>query len=351
MAWLPTRPGLVILLAAVVLAVFAALRGPEIASDFITYQSWYYQRQTDASFIARPGILEALYFFLSDLFAAAGLSFRYFVFAMAAVATYLKMRVMLRFSRTAMAYCVALLSYLLWFYLLHDFTQIRAGIAVAIVFLAFQELMQGGRIRFALLVLAAAGFHSSALLFLALLLPYGGPAGRVIHFSLIALSVLFIVLSAFGISAGIALATRLESFDPRLQFYIAGAMAEDSAIANPFPVMGVITFLLVMSLSRICWAAIDGKDEHEPDAYALLLISRSVLIGVCFLETMWMVQAIALRLYEITAALLPILVAIVFSRKGWMLQKMLALLWMLGAAYVAIFRADGLVRPYMVFFQ
>ena len=55
------------------LAAFAALRGADVAADFVIYEEWYVGRSIDSGFIERPGYFEALYFLLSDLFLKAGI--------------------------------------------------------------------------------------------------------------------------------------------------------------------------------------------------------------------------------------------------------------------------------------
>lgn len=62
------------------------------------------------------------------------------------------------------------------------------------------------------------------------------------------------------------------------------------------------------------------------------------------------ISEFALRLFEFSIALLPILAVIIFSRSGWMLQKYLLLLWICVVYFIYIVRDEGLVQPYVLFF-
>jgi hypothetical protein len=337
---------------AAILASFAALRGSDVAADFTVYESWYFDPSESNGLLDRAGLFEAIYFFLNNIFMQIGLPFRVFVWILAFSAVSLKTWVLFSFSRSAQAFAVALLIYTFSLYPLHDFTQIRAGLAVAVLFLAFRQLVEGHRWHFVWLVLMAAGFHSSALVAVLLLLPSRGRVGAFTHVALILVTLMFILLAASGTSAGAALAQVLIPLDPRLDLYLSGEDGAESLVANPLSLMVLLPFALVLSLMPASFNSSETEASYQIRGnYAITLACRSIIFGLCFLESMWEFQTVALRLYELHMSLIPILAALVFSRRALLLPKALLLLWAAGAAYFFVFRDDAPVHPYMWLFS
>lgn len=54
-----------IIVCALILASFAALRGPDVAADFTVYESWYLHPSEGDGLLERAGLFEAIYFQLS----------------------------------------------------------------------------------------------------------------------------------------------------------------------------------------------------------------------------------------------------------------------------------------------
>lgn len=340
----------VCLLLAILLATFAAFRGPEVAFDFTVYRDWYAHRDEETGFLERPGYFESLYFVLNDVFSVAGMQFRFFIGFLAFFAVFIKTNVMLTFARNASAAGIGVLIYTFTFYLLHEFTQIRAGLAVAFIFLAIQALMHEKRAFFIFWILVAVGFHSSAIMAFTLLLPYHGSRVRWLDWALLGVTGMVYVLAALGMGLGLWLVDLLSAFDPRVALYISMAENGNSAAANPFSASAMLLLILVVCLMEV------GKNRHHrsglnaQDVKAIVLIRRSMLIGLSCLAVFSSVPELALRLFEINIALLPILVTIVFSREGWLLEKFLLLLWAFTLTAIYIGRDEGLVQPYLLFF-
>ena len=59
---------------------------------------------------------------------------------------------------------LALLTYISYYFLLHEFTQIRAGVAIGLVLLSIKPVLDRDPLRFAALVTIASLFHYSALI-------------------------------------------------------------------------------------------------------------------------------------------------------------------------------------------
>jgi hypothetical protein len=338
------------LLLAILLATFAAFRGPEVASDFLVYQDWYLHRDEETSFLERPGYFEALYFVLNDIFSVAGMQFRIFIGFLAFFAVFIKTNVLLSFARNAWAAGIGVLIYTLTFYLLHEFTQIRAGLAVAFIFLAFQALVHEKRTFFVFWVLVAIGFHSSAIMAFTLLLPYHGSHVRWLDWALLGVTGMVYVLAVLGMGLGVWLVDLLGAFDPRVALYISMAENGNSDAANPFSASAMLLLVLVVCLMEVGNNRQQSSGLDAPEVKVMVLVRRSILIGLSCLALFSPIPELALRLFEINIALLPILAAIVFSQQGWLLQKFLLLLWVCALTAIYIGREEGLVQPYVLFF-
>lgn len=334
---------------AVLMATFAALRGPDVASDFIVYEDWYVNRDLGNGFLERPGLFEAVYFLLNDFFVLIGIPFRFFIGFLAFTAVFMKTNVIVSFAKSGRAIGISVLIYAFTFYLLHDFTQIRAGLAIAFIFFAVRALVDGKRMYFVLLILLATGFHSSALMASLLLLPHRGSIARGIDWGLFLITGGVFLLAMRGVAIGAALVDVLTTFDPRIALYVSLAEGGQSEAANPFAVSALLLLALALSLAGIEFnrRLLDPLDEREE--LAIVLVRRSILIGLSCLVALSPIPEIAMRVFEINIALLPILAAIVFSHRGWLLQKSLLLLWTGAIFYVFIVRDEGLVRPYVFF--
>lgn len=340
-----------IIVGALILASFAALRGSDVAADFLVYQDWYSSRDLGSGFLERPGLFEAVYFLLNDFFEAGGIPFRGFVWFLAFIAVLMKIRVIVSFAKNGWSVGVSVLIYALTFYLLHDFTQVRAGLAIAFIFLAVRSLVNGNRTHFALFVLIATGFHSSALMAFLLLLPHRGSIARWIDWGLFVVTSSVILLAMRGVDIDTALVSMLTTFDPRVALYVSLSESGQSEAANSFPVSALLLLALALSLAGVQFNRSQVNLLGELDVHAIVLVRRSILIGVSCLVLLSAIPELAQRLFELNIALLPIVAAIFFSRSGWLLQKGLLLLWTGVSAYIFIFRDEGLVQPYVLFFS
>lgn len=340
-----------IIVCALILATFAALRGPDVAADFVTYQEWYSGRDLGNGFLARPGFFEAVYFLLNDVFAASGIPFRIFIWFLAFIAVLLKTNVIVSFAKSGWSVGISVLIYEFTFYLLHDFTQIRAGFAIAFIFLAVRSLVNGNRTHFALFVLLATGFHSSALMAFLLLLPHRGSFARWIDWSLFLVTGSVVLLAMRGVDIGTSLASMLTTFDPRVTLYVLLAESGESVASNPFSIPALLLVTLALSFTGIEFNRRQVNPLIEQEVHAIVLVRRSILIGLICLDSLSAIPELALRLFEFNIVLVPIIAAILFSRSGWLLQKGLLLLWTGAIGYVFIFRNGGLVQPYVLFFS
>lgn len=330
--------------AALFLGAFAALRAPEVASDFVNYEEWY-RLGLDETFLERPLYFESIYFGLSSAFSASGVPFRAFLFIVAVVSVYIKARVILKLSSTAAAAAIALLIFTLTFFLLHDFTQIRSGLAVALLYAALVARINERFGIFLLLVLLASGFHSSALFTLLFLAPDRGHLARVIDVLVLVLSLgLVFIVAMAATSLAERLADILARIEPRLSVYIELVGTPGAEAANPFSIPALLA--LGFALSLFLPYPNGDRSVAQSERSALVHVRRSILVGVACLVALAVFREIALRLYELAISFIPISVAIIFSRQGRLIPKLLVIVWCSATAYVYIFRDEGLVKPY-----
>lgn len=341
---------LVCTLISMMLATFAALRGPEVAADFSVYQDWYINRDLGNGFFERPGFFEAIYFFLNDFFEACAIPFRFFIWFLAFTAVLVKTNIIFYFSKNSWAFGIALLSYSFTFYLLHDFTQIRVGLAIALLFLAFYSLVERAYIKFLIFSLLALGFHSSALVAFLLLLPYRRKVAVWVDGCMIMFAVGSMFLAAYGISIDAHLADALSAFDPRINQYIMVAKQINAEVTDPFAIRALLLMAITLTLFFVKMNGRYVFEMDDKDVYAVILVRRSILIGLSCLFLFSPIPELAVRLFEINIALLPILVAIIFSHRGWLLQKILLALWVGSIFYAFVVIDRGLVKPYVFFF-
>jgi hypothetical protein len=348
-------------IAAAMLATFAAWRGPDVAADFPVYETWYTYRGQDTGFLERSAFLEAIYFLANDLFASAGVPFRGFLWMLAFLAVYLKFRVILSYCRQRTAVVVAVMVYCSTFYLLHEFTQVRAGLAIAVMFLGIRPLLAGDRIGFLLHLVLALGFHSSALIFLVLLLPLSGRVSRMIDVALTALVCVLFAFALRGIAPGTVLMELLAGFDARVALYVSFAEKAHAEAANPLSVPALLLFALAMSLvgvehrrsrpPRPGAEVSEARLAHEASARRVLhLVRRGLLFGLVFLIAFAPIKEVALRLFEIFAALLPLLAAVLFSMRRHHASKLLLIGWAAATGFIYMLREEGLVKSYVVYF-
>ncbi|WP_338415647.1 EpsG family protein [uncultured Sphaerotilus sp.] len=382
-------PGALSLVVGLVLATLAALRGPNVAADFTVYETWYTYRGDDAGFMERPLFLESIYFLLNDLFATSNLPFRAFVWVLGLFSVVLKLRAIMGFSQGAVAVAVGFLVYAFTFFLLHDFTQIRAGLAVAVVFCALPALLRDGNWPlFLLAIVVALGFHSSALIFFLILLPLQGRLARWIDGVLLGVTAVLFGLALRGVAPGALLMNLLAQADPRIALYVSVAESANAEAANPLSLPALVLFLLVISMLGMEWGprhalgarmsrwfqrllALRGGDSGDsapplsstapaalarPDplrvaqARMMRLARRCILFGLVFLIAFAPIKEVALRLFEINIALLPLLAACLFSYRGLWMPKTALMLWVAATGYVYILRDEGLVQSYALYF-
>lgn len=230
---------------AIVLIIFAGFRASGVDLDYVGYANWYDEAPTlddvihgDGSLVNRdPG-----YTLVCSIFKSLGLSFQVLILIMAFATVILRMAAIWKLSPAPL---LSVLFYFPYLFLLQEMTQIRAGMAAALFLCAIPLLAKRKYLAYVAIILLAAVFHYSALVFLGFLLlrsPEGNP-----RYYLIGV-VASVVLAMLGLTADFVFLRIAESgIDSRLSYYATEA-AQSMGTTNLFNSTSVPNLVLSIAL-------------------------------------------------------------------------------------------------------
>ena len=181
---------------------------------------------------------------------------------------------------------LAAVVYILFFYPIHEYTQIRAAIAIAFGFAAIHCLVERRWFFASFLTLLSIGFHSSAAVLVALgVLVVFVPRRISIIAILTGALLLFVILSVFTSNALIDLVSRI---NPLTFSYLDNLTdAENINLFSVSNIIGVISLFLMFSFK-----------EYNSDKYIYKFMLLS-LFGFVFLVLFDRSPVVALRLSEV----------------------------------------------------
>ena len=238
--------------------------------------------------------------------------------------------------------------YLFSDFLLHEFTQLRGGLAIAFFLLSLIALDRN-RTRY---FLTATGIglliHSSALLGLA-----AWPLSRPKRGRLDALLLITLFSVALARTAGAFslenLAAPLSAIDARLALYVQLASSGITEAAQPVSVRTGLIFLLILS----SYAALRRRDKHASNvasssshAGLMLTMLRLIVMGQIALFLFADVKEAAVRIMEFWMACLPLYAAMLAQTPGMRLPRAMLWLWLAATFANFVFRTPSLVAPY-----
>jgi uncharacterized protein (DUF983 family) len=344
-------PAWVLVPIAGLLALFAALRGPDIASDFLEYQEWYRLGSNADSMLERPPVVESLFLGLMAGSEALGLPFRVFLWGIALVAIAVKLLCIHRVALTPLALWSGACCYLFSGYLLHEFTQLRAGLAVAGFMLSLLALREGKTAAFLVVTLLGTLVHASALLGL-VAWPLARWRHRAIDWTL-GLSLALVASARIGGALSLEdFVTPLSALDPRLALYAHLAGSGITEAADPVSVRTGLMLLLIVagyaalrSLRR-CEVAEGVSPNASQHAATLLPWLRLLLLAQVALFLLADVKEAAVRIMEFWMACLPLYVAVISQTRGLRWTTAFAWLWLSATFFNYVFREPQLVAPY-----
>lgn len=337
------------------LATFVALRGSEVSNDFLEYQEWY-RIGTDAEgLLERPPLLEALFLAAMTASSQIGIPFRLFLWAVALSALALKFYSIRRVSGSRPALWAGACCYLFSDFLLHEFTQLRAGLAIAIFMLSLVFLSEGRSRAYFLATCVGALVHSSALLGLIAL-----PLARFRRGRLDVLLLGMLAAAALARAGGMftleRIADTLSVLDARLALYVQFAASGVNEPVQPFSVRTALVLLLILtSYTMLTYhgrrrAPNRSGNQTDGERSAFLTLLRLIVLGQIALFAFADVKEVAVRVMEFWMACLPLYAARLAQTQGMRLPSTIVWLWLAATFGNYVFREPALVGPYAISF-
>jgi hypothetical protein len=349
------EPNVIIVLAACGLATFVAIRGPEVSSDFLEYQEWYRLGPAADGLLERPPVLESLYFGSMTASREFGLPFRLFLWIVAVTAISLKFYCIRHLATSKAGLWAGACCYLFSGFLLHEFTQLRAGLAIAFFMLSLLMLSEGRMRYYIVATCVGALFHSSALLGL-IALPFSRVRRGLLDVVLVVVLALVVVGQASGVFSIARIADAMSLLDARVALYVEFANSGVNEPVEPFSIRAVLMLLLVVA-SYIAAVRRDRRRTKAETAMPVqrhqsieLMLLRLIVLGQIALFLFAEVRELAVRVMEFWTACLPLYAVLLAQTRGMRLPSLIVWLWLAATFANYVFRSPALVGPYSIGF-
>jgi hypothetical protein len=346
------EPNLAIFLLACGLATFAALRAPDVANDFVVYQEWYQLGYDAEGLVDRPAYLEGLFFGGMALSNWAGLPFRLFIWVVATTAIGLNFYSIYQYALSRRALFAGASCYLFSGFLLHEFTQLRAGLAIACFLLSLVLLGQGRKRAYLIAIGIGSFIHLSVLLGL-LALPFS--VFRRGRLDVLLVGTLAVAMAARlgGLLSLERIGEALSVLDPRIDLYVQFANSGITEAINPLSIRTGLVLLIILS-SYVGLHRLSRRVPTHPQearvmtnrSAAFLMMLRLVVVAQTALVVFADVREVGLRMEEFYMACLPLFAAQLAQTKGMKVPSALVWLWLAATFVNYVFRAPVLVEAY-----
>jgi hypothetical protein len=328
-------------LTAMLLALLAGLRHPDIERD---YQSYLYG--FEFIWLDRNPLHLAIYepgFFLIVYAVRNLMSINYGIIIMLVYAFSSVFIKSLSIRTLAVNPFLVLLFYYSHFFFLHEMTQVRVGLATAIFFIGLINYLRNERRNFVLMVLLATFFHYSAILYLGVLLLRTDRLQRYVYAALLFCSVAlaFVKLPLMGYLSGIEsneFSTKLENYTVAAEFAV-----------EKVNVLNAVTIINMLCCLYLLIAVAKGGFEKDPQ---LTLFLKCNIISVFLLSFFSAIPSVAFRVSDLYAVLSMFTFASL-ARYGPLGKYNIFVTILLAAVFFYFFAINStLVKPYkMVGFQ
>ncbi|MCQ4035374.1 EpsG family protein [Kaistella montana] len=263
----------------IILILFAAFRDGKSVNDYELYVgAWYWASYEKTT-------IEASFIFIRDIL-RDGLRLHYLsifiIYAILGVVTKL-----FAIKKIANNFYLAVLIYLSHFYILHELTQMRAGVAAGFILLAIAPLYNRNIKQFLFLTSIAIVFHYSAVLMLPLWFVRTNKNTKFLYY-LVPIGIVFYV-TGFNFIQKIPIPyfqTKLDTYQKLTEDGVEGYAKIN--VFNAFYLLRVLIFYFVMIFRH-------KIAEHSKYFYLLLRIEG---ISLFALPTLAIIPAIAYRVHE-----------------------------------------------------
>lgn len=328
------------------LAAFAGFRGTDVSKDHDIFQAFYDKTQPFFALFSNPvGFFKAakvepsfllIASFIKTYLPYLGFTLLMVLYAMFAVA--IKTKAIIKYSEFIF---FSLFLYLCNYFLLHEIIQVRAGLAVAVVMLAFEPVIERNLGKFLLLILIATSIHYSALIFLPFYFLNTKKINPIVYIAIIILPFLLTTFKFDPIS--LILKYDLGVYSEKISIYIKDQLREQHSI-NKFNL--TILFQLLLSGFLLFYR----KDILEKNKYSIFFLKINMIsVGVFYM--FFSLPVFAFRLWEMLSVvqifLIPTL--IYYIKPRWIPELIIVLV---GIAFYYNLVLQGHIRAYsLIFFQ
>lgn len=276
------------------------------------------------------------------LFGHLGGSAKVFYVLLASLGLGVKLTALRRLSGAS---SLVLLLYVCSYFFLHDFTQLRAGLAIGIWMHALADLRYS-RGRYLLLTALASLIHLQAALgfvFFGVFMLTRSRAGV----WLLSLGALGIVAAAatpiFG-QLGYAMLAAIP--DPRTDVYLELAAQDFWVQPNPYSFISLLALATALIGLHLGQSVSSQLTKPEPEQAVSRAVFVALLLGTCSLSVLSSVSVAAFRVSEHFFALLPVGIWLAATRGGRP-PRHTYMFWLLAAlfAYIFLFYSSYLLDP------
>lgn len=326
------------------LIAFAGFRSNDVSIDHSIFQAFYDKALPFKTLFSNPGIffkaakVEPSFLivasFIKTYLPTLGFTLLMVLFALFSVA--LKAKAIVKYSEFIF---FSLFIYLCNTFMLHEIIQIRAGLAAAVVMLAFEPLVERKAGKFLLILLLATLIHYSALIFLPFYFLNTKKINPIVYLAVIIIPFLLSTLKFDPIS--LLLKYDLGVYSEKLNIYITEQLRLKHSINK---INLTIIFQLLLSVFLLFYRT----DILEKNKYSLLFLKINMIsIGVFYL--FFSLPVFAFRLWEMLSIvqifLIPTL--IYYIKPRWIPELIIVLV---GIAFYYNLVLQGLILEYSLIF-
>lgn len=263
------------------LILIAGFRGEGIDRDYVGYSEMFLALDKDSTYFVEPGFVYITYF--SQFFSSTPvLMFLIFSVLGISIKTY-------SISKLTDYVFISLLLYFSSIYILHDLTQIRAGVASGLMLLSLIPLQAKNKSQFFTVVFIAVMFHFTALVLLPFWFLKADKINKKFWFLVIPISyvLLFLSISPIDFYKLIPIA----GVEAKVKTYILLQEANEEDKVN------VISTLVLFRITAIIYILKNIDVIYALNKYAIILV-KIYIISISILIILSKTTAIALRFNE-----------------------------------------------------
>jgi hypothetical protein len=337
--FIPFKNNYLIVTVILLLALFAGLRGINVSRDYYNYRYIFdtvYDITGDglsSLTVFEPGFIAIIIFF------RAIFEYNYVIIIMLFYAFSSLLLKIYAINRLSINPYLTILFYFSYYFLVHEMTQIRIGLASGIFLISLIPFLKGKRITFICLILIATLFHYSAIFYLLLLLFNTTKFNKGPYFFALLLSIVLAIVK-------LPLLGLLGNFDPsnisgKLNSYIEFA-ENGGATINVFNSLNICNILCCVYLMLFV-----SKETFVNDNKLVLFLKCNIL-SIFLLSFLAGVPTVSLRFSQLFGVaqifLFPYLIRYLPAKKF----NILILVLIAGFFFYVTGFYSGLLHPYQI---